>query len=115
LKQAEDKVAESSYDIDGARAAGFTDEQIATHLAQKIGYDLDGALGAGLGYDEILPHLLRETAPKPNANLIPPPAPWYMDRDLQMFAAVIVLFPWFVFFNLRLMRYVIEGFRPERE
>jgi len=47
-------------------------------------------------------------------DLIPPPAPWYMDRDLQMFAAAIVLFPWFVFFNLRLMRYVIEGFRPER-
>jgi len=43
------------------------------------------------------------------------PAPWYMDRNLQMFAAVIVLFPWFVFINLRLMRYVIEGFRPERE
>ncbi len=42
------------------------------------------------------------------------PAPWYMDRNLQMVAAVIVLFPWFVFFNFRLMRYVIEGFRPER-
>ena len=32
-----------------------------------------------------------------------------------MFTAVIVLFPWLVFFNLRLMRYVIEGFIPERE
>ena len=43
------------------------------------------------------------------------PTPWYMDRELQIFAAAIVLFPWLVFFNLRLMRYVIEGFILERE
>jgi len=46
---------------------------------------------------------------------IGPPTPWYMDRDLKMLAAVVVLFPWIVFFNLRLMRYVIEGFIPERD
>ena len=48
-------------------------------------------------------------------DLIPPPKPWYRDIDVLGTIAAIILFPWIVFFNLRLMRYVIEGFIPERE
>ncbi len=50
----------------------------------------------------------------PFADLIPP-EPWYRDIDVLGTIAAIILFPWLVFFNLRLMRYVIEGFIPERE
>ena len=50
----------------------------------------------------------------PFADLIPP-EPWYRDIDLLGTIAAIISFPWLVYFNLRLMRYVIEGFIPERE
>ena len=50
----------------------------------------------------------------PFADLIPP-EPWYRDIDVLGTIAAIILFPWIVFFNLCLMRYVIEGFILERE
>ena len=52
---------------------------------------------------------------KARIGLIPPPKPWYRDIDVLGTIAAIILFPWLVFFNLRLMRYVIEGFILERE
>ncbi len=44
-----------------------------------------------------------------------PPTPWYMDLKLQTSVTIIVLLPWLLFFTLRLMRYVIESFIPERK
>ena len=77
---------------------------------------LQTAEPASLDSTSPIPMLPMQPGEKENpvADLIPPPAPWYMDRDLQISTVVIVLFPWFVFFTLRLLRYVAEGFVPER-
>ena len=37
------------FDVEGARAAGFTDDQIADEMAAKNGFDAAGARKAGFG------------------------------------------------------------------
>lgn len=58
------------FDVAGARQAGFTDEQIADHLAKKTGYDIAGAREAGFADVDIIRHLTPapvrdEKAPEP--------------------------------------------------
>ena len=48
------------FDYEGAKEAGFTDQQIAEHLAPRNDFDLSGAVAAGFGYEKILPHLLEK-------------------------------------------------------
>jgi hypothetical protein len=49
------------FDYEGAKEAGFTDQQIAEHLAPKNDFDLSGALSSGFGYEDIVPHLLSKS------------------------------------------------------
>lgn len=44
----------ASYDVEGARAAGLSDGEIASALAARTNYDLDGAKKAGVPESEIV-------------------------------------------------------------
>jgi len=46
-----------NYDVEGARRAGYTDDEIADHLASKSGYDLAGAKSAGYPVLDIIAHI----------------------------------------------------------
>ena len=47
-----------SFDLEGARKAGFSDAEIAAHLAGKTGFRLDDARQAGFSDAEIVTHLM---------------------------------------------------------
>lgn len=57
-----------AFDVQGARAAGYTDSEIADHLAQGAKFDVAGARKAGYSDPEIIAHL---TAPKSAGDLVP--------------------------------------------
>lgn len=57
-----------TFDVQGARAAGYTDVEIADHLAKESSFDIAGARKAGYSDNEIIGHL---TAPKSAADLVP--------------------------------------------
>jgi hypothetical protein len=46
------------FDLTGAKKAGYTDEEIATHLAEKKGFDLQSAIGEGYSHEEVIDHLI---------------------------------------------------------
>lgn len=48
----------ATFDYEGARGAGYSDQEILGHLAQEQGFDVQGALGAGYSPQEVLQHLL---------------------------------------------------------
>lgn len=50
-----------AFDVQGARDAGYTDAEIAAHLAKSSKFDVDGARKAGYSDAEIVSHL---TTPK---------------------------------------------------
>ncbi len=60
------------FDIEGARKAGYSDDEIASHLAQTSGFDLAGAKAAGYSTNEILSHL---SEPSQTVSSTPPVAP----------------------------------------
>jgi hypothetical protein len=45
------------FDIDGARKAGYTDAEIADHMARSAGFDAAGAKKSGYSDGEIIAHL----------------------------------------------------------
>ncbi len=47
----------ASFDIKGAKAAGYTDEEIAAHLATLPEFDVKGALAAGYSPKEVIQHV----------------------------------------------------------
>ncbi|CAB4168693.1 hypothetical protein UFOVP580_16 [uncultured Caudovirales phage] len=47
------------FDVDGARAAGYTDAQIAEKLAEKANFDVQGARAAGFKDDQIIGRLVQ--------------------------------------------------------
>lgn len=55
------------FDIDGARKAGYSDAEIADHLAQSSKFDVSGARNAGYSDAEILQHLSQPSQPKESA------------------------------------------------
>lgn len=70
------------FDVQGARTAGASDEDILNHLATSRGFDVQGALKAGAAKQDIIQHLSMQparsstpTAPSvplaPNAGLAP--------------------------------------------
>jgi hypothetical protein len=73
------------FDIDGARQAGYTDAEIARHLAGQSGFDYDGAASAGYTDADILQHLAgqqeRPTDPRQ------PDAPGFVERIRSGFAS----------------------------
>jgi hypothetical protein len=56
------------FDVQGARAAGYTDSEIADHLAKAEKFDIAGARKAGYSDPEIIAHL---ATLKPAASAIP--------------------------------------------
>ncbi len=46
------------FDVEGARKAGYSDEEIAEHLATRSKFDLDGAKSAGYSPGEVIAHLV---------------------------------------------------------
>lgn len=61
------------FDVTGARAAGYSDEEIAGHLAQDRGFDLDAATKSGYSMPEVLDYLAKAPpkAPKVEAQTLP--------------------------------------------
>ncbi len=53
----------SDFDVEGARKAGYSDTEIADHLAKQNNYDAAGARKAGYSDSEILSHLTKPAAP----------------------------------------------------
>lgn len=65
----------ANFDIEGARKAGYSDAEIADHLAQQSKFDVDGARKAGYSDAEIIQHVSPTTGQKQSiqkvGNLIP--------------------------------------------
>lgn len=53
------------FDVDAARQAGYTDAEIADHLATQAKFDTSGARAAGYSDTDIIQHLSAFEAPKP--------------------------------------------------
>lgn len=60
------------FDVEGARKAGYTDAEIAGHLAKELRYDLSGAKSAGYSDSEVISHL---SAALPSSQPLPPAVP----------------------------------------
>jgi hypothetical protein len=56
-----------AFDIDGARKAGYSDAEIADHLAKSSGFDVAGARKAGYNDADLVSHLAKKQASKPQA------------------------------------------------
>src|SRR6187455_838106 len=56
----------AGFDVQGARNAGYSDAEIAQHLASAPGvkFDVEGALKAGYSPTEIISHVTGEPTPK---------------------------------------------------
>jgi hypothetical protein len=67
-----------AFDYEGAIKEGYTDSDIATHLAGKSGFDLPGALKEGYSYGDIAAHLS-----KGGAKVTPPTIP-LSDKELAL-------------------------------
>lgn len=52
------------FDIDGARKAGYSDEEIADHLGQVGSFDVAGARAAGYSDAEIVGHIIKPDEPQ---------------------------------------------------
>lgn len=56
-----------AFDIDGARKAGYSDAEIADHLAQQSRFDAKQARKAGYSNGDIITHLAGQQAPEATA------------------------------------------------
>lgn len=74
-----------AFDVEGARAAGYTDAEIVAHLSKGRAFDVDGARKAGYSDGEIIGHLSKPAQVKSGAEQIPgyvAPAPRTPDPTL---------------------------------
>jgi len=62
------------FNYAGAKEAGYTDQEIAEHLALKNSFDLSGAVSVGYGYDETIAHMLGQPDILIPAPVLPAPA-----------------------------------------
>lgn len=51
-----------AFDVEGARKAGYTDAEIAGHLAKTASFDLSAAKSAGYSDGEVIAHLMTKAA-----------------------------------------------------
>jgi len=51
-----------AFDVEGARKAGYSDAEIAAHLAQQHSFDLSGAKKSGYSDGEVIAHLASKAA-----------------------------------------------------
>ena len=49
-----------AFDVEGARKAGYNDEEIASFLGKQSNFDVLGATKAGYGYGDIIKHLVSQ-------------------------------------------------------
>jgi hypothetical protein len=61
----------AGFDVEGARAAGYTDAEIVAHLTKTRPFDTAGARKAGYSDGEIISHLIKAPPQKTGAALIP--------------------------------------------
>ncbi len=59
----------SDFDVEGARKAGYSDTEIADHLATQRNFDVKGARAAGYSDADILSHLTGKAAPAPGTGV----------------------------------------------
>jgi hypothetical protein len=71
-----------AFDVEGARKAGYTDAEIADHLAKSRGFDLGGAKKAGYSDGEVIAHLSTGAQ-------LPPPEPGIFDRIKAVPGAIV--------------------------
>ena len=64
----------AGFDVNAARQAGYSDDEIIAHLTQTRNFDVQGAQRAGYSSAEIVDHLA-STPAKPNAGLAGPARP----------------------------------------
>lgn len=71
-----------AFDVEGARKAGYSDREIADHLAQQLGYDAPKARASGYADSEIVAHLAGQGRIPGPAVSAPPatPTPGIMDK-----------------------------------
>lgn len=63
-----------AFDVEGARKAGYSDAEIADHLAKQSKFDSAGARKAGYSDTEIIQHLSSAAPSTPVAAAVPKPA-----------------------------------------
>src|SRR5215469_11882819 len=51
------------FDVDAARQAGYSDDEILQHLTSTRNFDVNGALKAGYSKQDIIQHLATASAP----------------------------------------------------
>ena len=59
------------FDIQGAKAAGYSDKEINNYLAGSLNFDIEGARNAGYSSTEITEHLLQMQEPPPVQEELP--------------------------------------------
>lgn len=66
-----------AFDINGARKAGYSDDDIAEHLGAQSGFDVKSAMKAGYSLDEVAEHISKgkPATPTPEATQQPQPQP----------------------------------------
>ena len=47
----------TTFDVDGARKAGYSEDEILSHLSQGSNFDVQGALGSGYSKGDVIDHL----------------------------------------------------------
>lgn len=62
---------QAGFDVQGARQAGYSDDEILQHLTQSRGFDVQGALSAGYSKQDIIDHLSTTQAPSASQGPIP--------------------------------------------
>lgn len=61
----------NGFDVQAARQAGYSDDEILQHLTQSRSFDIDGARRAGYSNQEIIDHLAQTSAPPPASRMSP--------------------------------------------
>src|SRR5664279_1189329 len=65
----------TTFDVDGARKAGYSEDEILSHLSQGSSFDVQGALGSGYSKSDVIGHLSAPKAPaqpaQPNPDTLP--------------------------------------------
>lgn len=59
----------SGFDVNAARQAGYSDDEILQHLTQSRNFDVQGALKAGYSTQDIIGHLATTPAPQGSSQL----------------------------------------------
>jgi hypothetical protein len=67
-----------TFDVEGARKAGYTDAEIAAHLASSRQFDVEGAKKAGYSDGELIAYL--------GSDQQPPKVPSTMDKIGDVFS-----------------------------